>query len=135
MALEGSFELLMEILNRYQAGFMQDAVDFHPVIGMRARTSCGRHHEATASRAQLLEVGDAVMLVAQQKAGFHGEFLEEARSLEVISRIGGCALGHEGHPDAPRRADQVQFPAIYPAVPARCGPVDSGINRNMRGAA
>jgi hypothetical protein len=76
MALEGSFELLMEILNRYRAGFMQDAVDFHPVIGMRARTSCGRHHEATASRAQLFEVGDAVMLVAQQKAEFHGEFLE-----------------------------------------------------------
>ena len=65
MALEGSFELLMEILNRYRAGFTQDAADFHPVIGMRARTSCGHHHEATASRAQLLEVGAAIMMVPQ----------------------------------------------------------------------
>jgi hypothetical protein len=76
MALEDPFELLMEILNRYRAGFMQDAVGFHPVIGMRARTSCGRHHEATGSRAQMLEVGAAIMMAPQQKAEFHGEFLE-----------------------------------------------------------
>jgi hypothetical protein len=65
MALEDPFELLMEVLNCYRVGFTQDAADFHPVIGMRARTSCGRHHEATASRAQLLEVGAAIMMVPQ----------------------------------------------------------------------
>src|SRR6266853_6958802 len=75
MAREDPFALLMEILNCYRVGFTQDAADFHPVIGRRARTSCGRHHEATASRAQLLEVGAAIMMVAQQKAEFHGEFL------------------------------------------------------------
>jgi len=75
MAREDPFELLMEILNCYRVGFTQDAPDFHPVIGMRARTSCGRHHEATASRAQLLEVAAAIMMVPQEKAEFHGEFL------------------------------------------------------------
>src|SRR5712691_1656981 len=59
MALEDPFALLIEMLNRDRAGCMQDAADFHPVIGVRVRTSCGRHHEATTPRAPLLEVGVA----------------------------------------------------------------------------
>src|SRR5713226_4014203 len=93
MALEDPFALLIAILNGDRAGCMQDAANFHPIIGVRVRTSCRRHHEATASRAPLLEVGVAVMMVSQQQTEFRGEFLEEARSLEVIGRIGGCALG------------------------------------------
>ena len=105
MALADPFELLIEMLNRYRAGFMQDPADFHPVIGVGVRTACGRDHEATAPRAQLLKVGGAIMLVPQQKAEVQGEFLDEARRLEVIGSIGGCELGREGNPDARRRAD------------------------------
>src|SRR5262249_28522915 len=73
MALEDSFELLIEILNRYRAGFMEDAADFPPVIGVGVRPASGRDHETTAPRAQLLEVGIVIMLVPQQKAEFQGE--------------------------------------------------------------
>lgn len=72
------------------------------------------------------------MLVPQQKAEFQGEFLEKARSLEVIGSIGGGEFCRKGNPDARRRADEVQFPALHPAMPARFGPVGFGINRGMR---
>jgi hypothetical protein len=132
MALEDSFELLMEILKRYRAGFMQEPADFPPVIGVWVRPSGGREHEATAPRAPLLEVGSVIMLVPQPKAACQGECLDETRGLEVIGHMGGCESCREGNPEPRRRADEVQFPAIPPAVPARCGPVGCGINRGMR---
>ena len=128
MALEDAFELLIEILNGDRASFMQDPADFYPVIGVWVCPSGGRDHKATTPRTQLLQVGIAIMLVAQQKAEFQGQCLDQARSLQVIGSIGGGEGCGEGNPDARRRADQMQFPAIHSAVPARFGPVGFGIN-------
>jgi hypothetical protein len=135
MALEEPFELLIEILNSARAGFRQAPADFYPVIGVWVCPSCGRAHKATAPRTPLLQVGIAIMLVSQQKAEFQGPCLEQARSLQVIGSSGGGEFCREGNPDARRRADQRQFPAIHPAGPARFGPVGFGINRGMRDAA
>ena len=65
MALEDPFELLIEILNRDRAGFMQDPADFYPVIGVWVGSSYGCDHQATAPRTQLLQVGIVIMLVSQ----------------------------------------------------------------------
>src|SRR5262245_8539766 len=89
MTLEDSFELLIEILNRERAGFMQDSADFYPIIGVWICPSCGGDHQATAPRTQLLQGGIAIMLVSQQKAEFQGQFRDQARGLQVIGSIGG----------------------------------------------
>src|SRR5437764_12880505 len=73
-----------------------------------------------------------VMTIRQDETHFGGHFGQEGRGRFTISAIGGSEQSREGKPDACDKGDDVQFPAVDPAMPARFGPVGFGINGSMR---
>ena len=89
MALEDSFELLMEILKRYRAGFMQEPADFPPVIGVWVRPSGGREHEATAPRAPLLEVGSVIHIHIRDDLVDPAKVYVHTEKMRLVGRMHG----------------------------------------------
>ena len=98
----------------------------------------GSNQDTHALGAEGFQFVVTAVLIAQEKAQFGGKLPNERGRLFVIGRIGwGHArrqAGQVGRQRDPHRpgTDEVRFPAVYPAMPARFGPSGFGINRRMR---
>ena len=135
MSLKDACELFIEILNRQEAGFVQNAAHFHAGVGMGVRMAfagAGGDQDAALLGTEGFQFAVAVVLIAQEKAQFLGEFPNERGSLFVVCRIRSGQVGGQRGSHGGGGTDEMQFPAVHLAMPAGFGPPGFGINRHMR---
>jgi hypothetical protein len=77
---------------------------------------------------KLLQVRVVIGLVSQQEAQLRGQFREQGRALDIVGDIGRDQVGGQGDSDRRDGGDEVQLPAVDPAVPDRLGPVGLGVD-------
>ena len=132
MPIKDAFEMFMKIFHRDGTQFVKDAPDFDPIVGVGITSIFGRHEEPIGLVTVLVQFRGVVMTIPQHETHFGGHFAQEGRGRFTISDIGGSEQSREGKPDACDKGDDVQFPAVDPAMPARFGPVGFGINGSVR---
>src|SRR5579872_6285636 len=60
------------------------------------------------------------------------QLVDQVERLLIIGYISWRQVGRQRDPDAGDRTNQVQFPTVDPAMPARLGPVGLGVNAGVR---
>lgn len=115
MPIKDAFEVFIKIFHRDGTEFVKEASDFHAIIGVGIASILRGHQLPIRLVTVLVQVRSVVMEISQ------GE-----------TDIGGSQNRRDRKPDRFDDGDDVQFPAIDPAMPAGFGPVSLDVNRGMR---
>jgi len=131
MPIKDALEMLVQIFHRDGPQLVKDPADFHAIIGMGVASIRGGHQQPIGLLTVLVQVGRVVMAIPQHEADVGRNLAQQSGRRLAIGGSGGSQHGSNGKPDRRDDRDDVQFPAVDPAVPARVGPVGFGINRGM----
>src|SRR5512136_2724932 len=122
MHIKDRFEMLVEIFNGDGTSLVEHLAYPYSIIvmGIRIVLAGMRGNQDTVQSATQAKKGFIIiMLVPQQEVSTRRQVFNQGWSLLVVSHIGGSDLGGKWKPDLAGSADDdVQFPAVYPAVPA-----------------
>src|SRR5215207_11434871 len=98
-------------------------------IGVRIRATSGGNEKAAFLLTGSAHFGLVIERVAEDVAHFSGQILEQVRGDDVVGDIGCSQARCQGNPKSSGGADEMQLPAIPPAMIARLAPVCLGVNR------
>ena len=118
MPIKDAFEVFIQNFHRDRTEFVKDPSDLHPLIGVRIASIVRGHQQPVSLLTMCAQVGRVVMEITQDETDYCGNFSQQLRCRLTIRNVGGSQ--HSGHRKPDRRDDRndVQFPAIDPAVPA-----------------
>jgi hypothetical protein len=133
--IKNALEMLIKIFNRHGSKLVKDAAHLDAIISMRGASVFGSHQDSSILRAERLQFGAGVMPVAKHEANFRVKFAHQRRSRFAVSNIGRSQFCRQGNPDLGHGRDQMEFPAIHLAMPARFGPrrfgLDGGVGNDV----
>lgn len=129
--VEDGFELAVEVLDRLRPQGVKHPPHVHPGVSVGGGAPLGRDEEPAIGGAPLGQCPVTVGRVAEQEAQFGRQFAQQRRGQFVVGDVGRGQLGREWDPDRRDGGDQVQFPAIDPAVPGGLAPVRLGVDRGV----
>src|SRR6266852_82402 len=131
MPIKDALEMLIKIFHGNGTQLMKDAPCFDSIVGVRIASIARGHQQPVGLLTVLMEFGRVVMAISQDKTDFGGNFSQQSGSRFTIGDISWGQQSSDGKPDPCHDGDDVQFPAVDPAVPTRFGPVGFGINRGV----
>ena len=131
MPIKNAFEMLIKIFKSDGTQLVKSPSDFDTIIRMGIASVLGRNQQAMVLPAQVAEFLSVVVTISQDETDLTWQFAQQRRRWLVISNLGRRQFRSQGDPDRGYHRDQVQFPAIDPAMPARFGPMRFLINRGM----
>ena len=132
MPINNAFEMLIKMFHSDETQFVKEASDFHASICVGVPSLLGRHQQPIRLVTVRMQVRRVVMTISQDEPDLGGHFAQQIWCRVTISDIGRSQLGSNGKPDRYDDGNDVPFPDVDPAVPARFGPVGFGINRGVR---
>ena len=117
MPIKDAFEMLIKIFHRKGTELVKDASDFYPIIGMGIAPIAGGHEKTIILFTRAAQIRNIVMAVTQHEANTCGNFPQQGWCWVIISHIGDSHYRCYREPDCSDNGDEVQLPAIDPAVP------------------
>src|SRR5215203_4537086 len=111
---------------------MKELTDRRTGIGVRISATGGGNEKAAFLFTGSAHLRLVIESVAKNVAHFSGQILEQVRGDDVVGDIGCSQTRGQGNPKGSGAADEMQLPAIPPAMIARLAPVCLGINRRVR---
>ncbi len=114
--VEDGLELGVEVLYGVRAQLMEDATDLDAVVGVRVLAPFGSNQQPSLGLAQFEQFGVVVLDIPQDDSDVGGQLVQQGRSLGVVPSVGGGEASGQGDPDGGDRGDEVEFPAVDPAM-------------------
>ena len=129
--IEETLELLVEVFNCNRAQFVEEAAHFlgvERVVWTRIAPVPRSHQGVAIALAIVSNGGRVVVGVAQNKADWGGQLLQQLWRDHVVCGVGGGELGGQRNPDVATTGRQMELPSIDPAVVPRLGPARLGVD-------
>jgi hypothetical protein len=133
VGVDAALEPAVEALAGERAPRGEHAADLDAILGVRIGATAGGDRDASGGGAVVAAGRVGVVGVARAAARRGRRLVEPARGWLVGGGgVGRGQLGGRRDPDRRDGRDEVELPAVHPAVPAGLGPAGFGVDRGVR---